>query len=361
MKTPATLSQDSASRWVTPRSGPAAAPGFGQALSQAQPSALPPAHSRETVVREGDNLTRMVKAQAQAQGQRLDESTAYRLALQVARHNGIANADAIAPGQRVDLSVVDQHLQQQAARPAPAPGGTQAWLQLKAGAPWRSEASTPWLTLAPQQAPSGAASTPAGGGEILARTLQRAVAQGFLPAGEEAAVRQRIEGLAQQFGFSADDFALLSLMESDGLNPQASNGSCHGVIQFCEGPNRGAASVGMADQPRAILGMGVLQQLDLVERYLSDAGVPPGAGLDDLYLSVLTPAARAERDPDAALPIAGRQASALYVNGDASGVITRRSLVEGLMRHAAARLGLSAEALFAMREGAPDAQVASAR
>lgn len=30
------------------------------------------------------------------------------------------------------------------------------------------------------------------------------------------------------------------MMESDELNPRASNGRCHGIIQFCEGPARRA-------------------------------------------------------------------------------------------------------------------------
>ena len=41
-------------------------------------------------------------------------------------------------------------------------------------------------------------------------------------------------------------FARLSLMESDGLNPKATNERCHGIIQFCDGPARGAATVGFA-------------------------------------------------------------------------------------------------------------------
>ena len=295
-------------------------------------------------VREGDNLTHMVKAQALAQGMRLDESTAYRLALQVAQANRISNPDQIDPGQRVDLGAVQKHVAVQmgsnlATREGAYGASTHTWLRQKS-------------LDAQAVVPSGLARAPIPSGEVLGRTLQRAVDKGFLPAHEQAAVRQRIEALAGKYGFSPDDFAVLSLMESDGLNPQASNGSCHGVIQFCEGANRGAASVGMAARPKAILGMGVLSQLDLVDRYLADAGVPPGAGLDDLYLSILTPAARAETRLHAPLPIAGRQASALYVNGNPSGAITRHSLVQGLLSHAAARLDLGVNQLTAMREHA---------
>jgi hypothetical protein len=117
------------------------------------------------------------------------------------------------------------------------------------------------------------------------------------------------------------------------MNPQASNGNCHGIIQFCDGPNRGAASVGFKDNPRAILGMGLLQQLDLVDRYFSQAGLRvkgPPVGLDDLYLTVLTPAARQETRPDAPLPIAGPQARYLHIGQDTRNPITRNSILSGL-------------------------------
>ena len=119
------------------------------------------------------------------------------------------------------------------------------------------------------------------------------------------------------------------------MNPQATNGSCHGIIQFCDGENRGAASVGLKDNPRSILGMGLLQQLDLVDRYFSQAGLRvngPPVGLDDLYLTVLTPAAKKETRPDAPLPIAGPQARYLHVGQDTRGPITRNSILAGLNR-----------------------------
>ena len=344
MKTPLTAAHLSESRWSAHRRespASAAAGDFAAAVSAAR---------RDTgvVVRQGDNLTHLVKAQARAQGVTLDESTAYRLALQVAQSNGIAQADRIEPGQRVDLQAVQHHLgqlrQAQASAAAPVPVGAQQWLAHKQPAT--------------AMAPAPAAARAAGASEVLDRTLQRAVDKGFLPAAEQATARQRIHALADKYGFAPDDFAVMSLMESDGLNPQASNGSCHGVIQFCEGPNRGAASVGMAAQPRAILGMGVLQQLDLVDRYLADAGVQRGAGLDDLYLAVLTPAARSQPAWDAPLPIAGRQASALYVAGNPAGVITRRSLTQGLLENAAARLGMGVQELVALRQGQSDSQLA---
>lgn len=339
LKTPLAPTADGAAHWGPSTRAPgASAPGFGAALSQAQSAS-------SVVVQSGDNLTRLVKAQAQSQGVRLDESTAYRLALRVAQDNGIAKADQIAPGQTVDLSRVVQHLAEpsKVTQNSPSTAGATALTRTDTSGSGDS-----------------AVQAHAGSGEILERTLQRAVAKGYIAADQLETVRARVDALAQRFGFSGDDFALVSLMESDGLNPQASNGNCHGVIQFCAGPGRGAASVGLASRPRAILRLDVLQQLDLVERYFSDVGVNRGARLDELYLAVLTPAARAQRAPNAPLAIAGRQARSLY---SAGGAITRNSLADGLLRNAAARLGLSTQALQALRRGeaAPQlAQVAQA-
>jgi hypothetical protein len=168
---------------------------------------------------------------------------------------------------------------------------------------------------------------------VLDKTLERAIAKGFVTASDAPAVKDKILALADRYNFQPDDFARLSLMESGGMNPQASNGNCHGIIQFCDGPNRGAASVGLKDNPRSILGMGLLQQLDLVDRYFSQAGLRvkgPPVGLDDLYLTVLTPAARQETRLDAPLSIAGPQARYLHVGQDTRAPITRNSILAGL-------------------------------
>jgi hypothetical protein len=130
-------------------------------------------------------------------------------------------------------------------------------------------------------------------------------------------------------------------MESDGLNPKASNGRCHGIIQFCEGPARGAASVGLEGRAAAILDRGVLEQLELVDQYFRDVGLQrlgPRVSLADLYLTVLTPAARAVRGVTEPLGIPGVQARALHEAGDRNRPITRASLTDGLLRHASLRL-----------------------
>ena len=84
-----------------------------------------------------------------------------------------------------------------------------------------------------------------------------------------------------------------------------------------------------------------MQQLDLVDRYFSDTRLKDfgPASLDDLYLTVLTPAARNETRVDAPLNINGKQAAYLYEGRDPSGVITRNSIVEGLKSNARDRLG----------------------
>lgn len=124
------------------------------------------------------------------------------------------------------------------------------------------------------------------------------------------------------------------------MNPKASNSRCHGIIQFCDGPDRGAASAGFGSNPKAILNHSVLQQLDMVSKYFDETGLK-GMGptsLDDLYLTVLTPAARSIKAPDANLNIAGSQAKQLYVNNDKTAPITRNSIMQGLYQNAIQRL-----------------------
>ena len=307
--------------------------GFGAALGAAL------SDDRGVTVRRGDTLTGLVKAQFRQQGVAVSEGRAWQMALQVARDNGIANPDRIEPGQQVQLQGVRQTVDQLASL-SPGErvvGPLPAWRPPTVAA---SPASTTPLTSAsvaanrtqalqaPLDAPATIADHP-----VLERTLARAVDKGFVPANQLPAVRERVLALSDRYNFAPDDFARLTLMESGGMNPQASNGRCHGIIQFCEGANRGAASVGLQANPRSILGMGLLQQLDLVDRYFANVGLQPGGPrlqLDDLYLAVLTPAARSEQRRDAPLDIPGPQASLLHVNRDRRAPITRNSILEGL-------------------------------
>lgn len=307
---------------LLPASGRSGA--FGQLLADVS--------TRAAVVQaqEGDTLIGLVKAHYRQNQQPISEQQAMRLAHQVAARNQIDNPDLILTGQKIDFSSLRMPALARSEAPGPlelAPHKSQSVTQLAAPAALTANAlaSRP-TTWADSQGVQGQHA-------VLEKTLERAVAKGFVPAHEAAAVKERILALADRYNFQPDDFARLSLMESGGMNPQATNGNCHGIIQFCDGPNRGAASVGFKDNPRAILGMGLLQQLDLVDRYFSQAGLRvkgPPIGLDDLYLTVLTPAARQETRPDAPLPIAGPQARYLHVGQDTRGPITRNSILAGL-------------------------------
>jgi hypothetical protein len=283
-------------------------------------------------VQEGDTLIGLVKAHYRQNQQDISDNEAMRLAHQVAARNHIDNPDVILPGQKIDFSELRLPPLARTHAPGPLELSLRSTQQV-----WQLQSDThPSLTAnaLAHRAQSWQGPIPqAGPHAVLERTLSRAVAKGFVPASDIPAVRDRIIALAERYNFQPDDFARLTLMESGGMNPQASNGNCHGIIQFCDGANRGAASVGFKDNPKAILGMGLLQQLDLVDKYFAQAGLRvkgPPIGLDDLYLTVLTPAARQETRPDAPLPIAGPQARYLHVGQDTRAPITRNSILAGL-------------------------------
>ena len=294
-------------------------------FAQVWAEVMPASHS-QVEVRRGDTLIGLVKAHYRQQGLPVSETQAYRLAHQVAADNHIANPDLIEPGQKVDFARLNLPT---LARDAP-PALPSAW----------SLPAAQQLSIKALSAPAPTGSNPPATGEVLGRVLDRAVEKGYLDGSQIGAVRARIGELAQRYNFEPDDFARLSLMESDGLNPKATNGRCHGILQFCEGPGRGAASVGMQGRAADIQQQPVLAQLDLVDRYFEDTrlGEKGPVSLVDLYLTVLTPAARVEQRPNAALGIAGQQAKALHVSGDRSQPITRQSILSGLISHAQQRL-----------------------
>ena len=125
------------------------------------------------------------------------------------------------------------------------------------------------------------------------------------------------------------------------MNPQATNARCHGIIQFCDGPDRGAAEVGFGKAPKQILGLSVYQQLHLVDTYFDKVGLKKEGPvpLDELYLAVLQPAARGEKRPEEPLGIPGKQAKYLYEGRDPQAPMTRVSIAQGLMQNAVDRLG----------------------
>ena len=283
-------------------------------------------------VQAGQTLSGIVRDQMAAQGVNISSSEALRLSQTVAQANKMPNANLIHPGQRINLESLNLTLaQSQLANRSVAASAANSNININRQTTVNSTTQLQLLSRVDQ-----------GGNPVLEKTLNRAVDKGFIPAQDKQAVMNKIIQLSQQHRFAPDDFARLSLMESDGLNPKANNGKCFGIIQFCDGPDRGAASVGFASNPKAILGRSALDQLDMVGKYFEDTGLKSygPVGLDDLYLTVLTPAARNETRPNVALNIPGPQAAFLHVNRDTRAPITRNSILAGLHQNANERLGV---------------------
>lgn len=292
---------------------------FNRAQAKTADAAVP------YVVKNGDTLAGIARNALIARGLPATPQTALRAALQLAEANDIRNPDLIRPGQTLDLRALNAVRGGDIDMPVAAQRGpVRPVVRLNDTTPVTAERSDVRATNHP----------------VLERTLERAVTLRYIEPGQKDAVRDKILALADEHKFAPDHLAIVMLMESDGMNPRASNGRCHGVIQFCDGTNRGAASVGYADNPRGILNLGVLDQLDLVGKYFDETGLKNynPANLDDLYLTVLKPVARKEKAADANLDIPGQQATALYANGDRNGKITRASLLAGLYQNAQDKL-----------------------
>ena len=340
---------------------------FAQVLQTAQSAGSAPVAGTalSRTVAAGDTLTGIVQEQAGAMGVKLEGAQAYRLAQQLAKANRIDNPDRIFVGQQLDMRNLSEQIAQAgvaapinqvkpvevANLPAQRPARPQSVaVQSPASADVvarRTLPRFPHVTSNNAVAPNGklipaelAATSGAVPNPVLQKTLDRAVAKGFIPPQERAAVYDKILGLSKEHNFLPDDFARMTLMESDGMNPRASNERCHGIIQFCDGPARGAATAGYAKNPKAILTLSVHSQLDLVGKYFDEVGLKNKgpAGLEDLYLSVLNPASRAENSATRPLNIPGAQARDLHVGGDTDNPITRQSIRFGLLQNAAARL-----------------------
>jgi len=313
-------------------------PGFAKALDQVQQTQ--PASVK--VIQSGDTLTSIVKEQAQKQGVKLSPSEEFRWAQTLAADSGVQNPNSIFPGQKIQLQ--NMLSQWQAGQTQPqnqaqnlaqiAPQGTPA----KANDKIETVLVTASRPTQPLQKGNyiNAVAHP-----VLSQTLDRAVTRGFIPKVEKQDVYNKVLQVANKHNFSPDDFARLTLMESDGMNPQASNTRCHGIIQFCDGPDRGAAEVGFGKAPKSILGLSVYQQLHLVDTYFDKVGLKKEGPvpLDELYLAVLQPAARGEKRPEEPLGIPGKQAKYLYEGRDPQAPMTRSSISQGLVQNAADRLG----------------------
>ena len=275
-------------------------------------------------VKAGDTLTSIARQWIKKNGGDATEPAIARVIQTISKASGISNPDVIRIGQVLVMT-----------KPAISARTT----ELRPPAPSADSAQ-------PRDAKAATAVN-----AVMEKMLSRAVTLQYVDASQKDAVRQKLLDIAQNYGVQPDDLARIMLMESDGMNPKATNGSCHGVIQFCEGENRGAAAVGYGKNPKAILGLGVLDQLDLVRRYFDETGLKnlSPASLDDLYLTVLKPAARVQRDPNANLEIPGAQALALYPGNDRSQPITRTSLLAGLHRTAQAKLASLKDSVISLR------------
>jgi len=285
----------------------------------------PPRLSDKYTVRQGDTLFSIARRMLKEQGLDAENNAANQAVTQLVKFNQIANPDLIHPGQMISLVGVKG-----------AVGEPQKKVLHLSATPRLTEASV-------QRNPAaGAPDTKAAMLEnpLLEKLLDRAVGLKYFEATQKDAVRNKIVEMGKEYKFKPDDMAMVMLIESDGMNPQASNGWCYGVIQFCEGANMGAASVGYAGNPRAILKLSVLDQLDLVKKYFDETALKtlPSVTLDDLYLTVLRPASRKVRDPNANLEIPGIQAALLYPLGDRNQPITRASLLAGLQLNARNKL-----------------------
>ena len=312
-------------------------PGFSKAMEQAQQPATPSVRS----IKPGDTLTGIVREQAQISGVKLTPSEEFRWTQALANDNSIQNANAIFPGQKIQLQNMLSQWQAGQTQPQGTAQIASSAINTKTA---KANEVIPTIVVTAAR-PTNNIQKPnyinAVAHPVLSKTLDRAVARGFIPKVEQQDVYNKVLQVANKHKFSPDDFARLTLMESDGMNPQATNTRCHGIIQFCDGPARGAAEVGFGNSPKSILGLSVYQQLHLVDTYFDKVGLKKEGSvpLDELYLAVLQPAARSEKRPEEPLGIPGKQAKYLYEGRDPQAPMTRVSITQGLLQNAADRLG----------------------
>jgi hypothetical protein len=311
-------------------------PGFAKALEQAQQP------NTTRTIQSGDTLTSIVREQAQIHGVKLTPSEEFRWTQALAADSGIQNANAIFPGQKVQIQNMLSQWQAGQTQPANQATNNQGSTTLALNAANKTNEPVPTVVVTaarPQLSKPNYINAVAH--PVLSQTLDRAVSRGFIPKAEQQDVYNKVLQVASKHNFAPDDFARLTLMESDGMNPQASNTRCHGIIQFCDGPDRGAAEVGFGKSPKSILGLSVYQQLHLVDTYFDKVGLKKEGPvpLDELYLAVLQPAARGEKRPEEPLGIPGKQAKYLYEGRDPQAPMTRVSISQGLVQNAVDRLG----------------------
>ena len=220
-----------------------AAPAFAQALQSVQTAGSiptgPMALSR--TVASGETLSGIVQEEAAAMGVKMDPTQAFRLAQQLAKANRIDNPNRIFVGQQLDMRMVGERIAKlgsadaaqvadappqlrprYAAQPPAAQALAAAQQPVVTSPPAAASAVPPRfphvatnVALAPNGKPMPIAATPAGSAvlnPVLQKTLDRAVAKGFIPEQERAAVYDKILGLAKEHNFMPDDFARMTLM-----------------------------------------------------------------------------------------------------------------------------------------------------
>ena len=101
-------------------SRPARDGAFAKSLAQVQGHTSPIGGARTVQVSAGDTLSGIIARHLRLTHPGLPASQVFRLALAIAKDNGIANPNLIRPGQNIDLSNLQTHVQAPAQTPAPS-------------------------------------------------------------------------------------------------------------------------------------------------------------------------------------------------------------------------------------------------
>ena len=112
---------------------------------------------------------------------------------------------------------------------------------------------------------------------------------------DDVEFQQAVFGLSQRLGISAGDLYAVMDFETGGtFDPAQKNlagSGATGLIQIMP-----STAVGLGTTTEALASMSRIEQLEYVEKYLVRAGVKPGHGISDIYMSVLFPAAVGKSD-----------------------------------------------------------------
>jgi hypothetical protein len=146
---------------------------------------------------------------------------------------------------------------------------------------------------------------------------------------DKPAFIEGINKISDELGISRDYLPIIMVTETgiDGtINPAAKNDYCGGLIQFCNGPNAGAAEVGV--DAHTIASMSAMDQLPLIRQYLSTKGIAKGQDLVTTYLAILYPAAMDASRGERLENTIPEQAPHLYGPG---GSLSKETIEAGLL------------------------------